>query len=66
MIYEPAPYANHLTRELIVRLHNEPICADLGPCECPVCRPDEMPKCPVCLYRHYVDTGEPCEEGDET
>lgn len=26
--------------ELTRRIHNEPENAELGPCECPVCRPD--------------------------
>ena len=43
MIYEPAPKANVLLRELVIKLHNEPIAGALalgGLCRCRVCRPD--------------------------
>jgi len=32
-----------LDAKLVWRLHNEPVNEALGPCECPVCRPDLQP-----------------------
>ena len=33
-------WSGFLTDEEVKKLHNEPANEELGPCECPVCRPD--------------------------